>query len=564
MTNEIKNLYNDAFLTYRLRRIDNPGRLEKKYVYDNQLEAAKKIIFNFFIEKRWSLLLAEMQSGKSGVFFSIPYIINENRTLVKKLNIDVFDNIINVWLLTGMMDTELTNQFKGDIESYTGMGIEIRDNVLHNNSLQNYINNNNSNKLSYDEERNIQRMRKNSLILIDESHYGSDKKSSLDKFLKEIVNISPNGEKKFLEENNIYVVSISATPMAESLKTFKKELIILQNSPSYYGISEMFRKNKIHNSYDLKDSKSINNMLDFIDNLDKIGFIIIRTNQKGIDNILIEINKRKTDIDLNPIYYDSRNKDTIDSILSRDINKKTIIFIKGKLRAGKQLNNKSKVIMVHDTADSKVDVTVQSLLGRFCGHDSNKDTEIFCDKTSAEKYRKWVESGYDLSKVPDKSKNIKAGRKNTKNKNIDIKFIKSIEFDVNNINYINTILNSSKSATKPQKNKILRLLNSNEINNELKYNIVLHTFNRVEGEKDDAYGYQYLDPKNNKVWSRVNKPNINDIGKPIISATYDKINKKLLILIGEVVEKDDSTLTVSDNCMYHETNTLELAEIDLD
>ena len=123
MTNEIKNLYNDAFLTYRLRRIDNPGRLEKKYVYDNQLEAAKKIIFNFFIEKRWSLLLAEMQSGKSGVFFSIPYIINENRTLVKKLNIDVFDNIINVWLLTGMMDTELTNQFKGDIESYTGMGV---------------------------------------------------------------------------------------------------------------------------------------------------------------------------------------------------------------------------------------------------------------------------------------------------------------------------------------------------------------------------------------------------------------------------------------------------------
>ena len=36
-----------------------------------------------------------MQSGKSDAFFSIPYIINENRTLVKKLNIDNFDDYIN-------------------------------------------------------------------------------------------------------------------------------------------------------------------------------------------------------------------------------------------------------------------------------------------------------------------------------------------------------------------------------------------------------------------------------------------------------------------------------------
>lgn len=52
---------------------------DKWYVYDNQIETAKEIIYNFYSKQnRWCLLFAEMQSGKSGTFFSIPYIISRN------------------------------------------------------------------------------------------------------------------------------------------------------------------------------------------------------------------------------------------------------------------------------------------------------------------------------------------------------------------------------------------------------------------------------------------------------------------------------------------------------
>jgi len=564
MENNIKNLFDDAFRSYRLRRIDNPGLLESKYVYDNQLEASKEIIYNFFTGKRWSLLLAEMQSGKSGAFFSIPYIINENRTLVKKLNIDIFDGIINVWLLTGMMETELTNQFKGDIDSYTGMGEEIKSHVLDNNLLQKYLKNYQSNTLSYDEKRNIERMRKNSLILIDESHYGSNKKSSLDKFLKEIINISPNGENEFLVEKNIYIVSISATPMAETLESSKKELVILKNSYSYYGISEMFKLNKIHDSYDLKDSKSINLMLDYINKINKIGFIIIRTTKSGIDKILIEINKKITDIDPNPIYYDSKHKDTIDSILSRDINKKTIIFIKGKLRAGKQLKNKNKVIMIHDTANSNVDTTVQSLLGRFCGYNSNKDVEIFCDKFSAEKYKNWVENGFILNKVPDKSKNVLSNR----DKNLRIETLHHSKlFDVSNNFDIDCIMNKSRK-TKEDKIKVLELINDDDINKIIKDKILsIHydigsIFKVDQNKKNSSYKKQYEDViKSGNFMGDIKEDKIRE-GQIIFSAAYEINTKNIVVSFGKVVESKTQT---SEKSMYHESNKLSLlAQVDLE
>ena len=43
-------------------------------------------------QHRWCLLFAEMQSGKSGTFFSVPYIIARNKILIEKLGIDNFNN----------------------------------------------------------------------------------------------------------------------------------------------------------------------------------------------------------------------------------------------------------------------------------------------------------------------------------------------------------------------------------------------------------------------------------------------------------------------------------------
>ena len=185
--------------------------------------------------------------------------------MIDKLKVDITSNEINVFLLTGMNEKDLISQFETDISNFTGM--DIKKNILHNSEMQKFLKKPSSEWMT-DDFIIISRMKKNSLILIDESHYGSDQKQVLNQFLTKILNISPNGDNEYLSKNNIYVVSISATPMAEfinaNISEFKKKIIPLKNSNGYYGISDMFNNGRIEKSFDFKDNKSIDRFIDSI------------------------------------------------------------------------------------------------------------------------------------------------------------------------------------------------------------------------------------------------------------------------------------------------------------
>jgi hypothetical protein len=547
--------------------------VDKFYVFDNQIETAKEIIYNFYTteKNRWNLLFAEMQSGKSGTFFSIPYIISRNNVLVKKLGIDMFESQINVFLLTGMNEKELISQFEKDIDGFTGM--DITKNVLHNSEMRKFLSKP-EDTWNTSDKTVINRMRKNSLILIDESHYGSDKDQILDKFLKKILKINPNGDNQPLEENNIYVVSISATPMAEfinaNLSDFKKKIIPLKNSNGYYGITSMFNNNKVFESYDLKDNFSVDSFLDRILNNKKNGYILVRCNIKQQHLIKRRIGERMITELAKPIEYNQWSKSNIldnqgiNEILYDIPDKKTIIFLKGLLRAGKRVDTKN-IIMVHDTSISNVDTTVQSLLGRCCGYGKNQDIEIYCDKFSAEKYKKWIESGYDLKLVPDKSKNILSGGK----KNSNNEFLPKIhtlhdpiEFKSNDT--IDRLMTTRKS--KIDKINILKSLNNETINKILdsgsfdKEYTIGSIFNVDKKKKNTSYKKQYSDVLNNKIFMGDYKPNKNDEGKIVFSAAYEKNDKTILVSFGKVI-KPSGVLT-SEKSMYHETNKLkEISEV---
>ena len=562
---DVLNLFNDSFT--RLRYTDDK---KGKYVYDNQINTAKEIIYQFYTEQnRWCLLFAEMQSGKSGTFFSVPYLISRNEIIKKKLRIDEDINNINVHLLTGMNETELINQFELDINGFTGM--DLKKNVLHNSGMQNFLKKYNNQSLDKYDLLKIEKMRKNSLILIDESHYGSDKNQTLDKFLKNILKINPNGDNTELIRNNMYVVSISATPMAEfiqaELSEFKKKIIPLKNSEGYYGIVEMFNNNKVKGSFDLKSSFSINQMLDTYLNLKKDGYCIIRCSKTQKDKILDEVGKRLLNMG-DPIFYDSSDKSydqEINNILKEKPNKKTLIFIKGKLRAGKRLDYKKNVAMVHDTSVSKVDTTVQSLLGRFCGYgDINKDIEIYCDEISAKKYKRWVESGYDINKVPDKSKNVLSNR----NKNLRIETLyHSKLFDVSNNFDIDYIMNKARK-TKEDKIKVLELINDDDINKIIKDKILsIHydigsIFKVDQNKKNSSYKKQYEDViKSGNFMGDIKEDKIRE-GQIIFSAAYEINTKNIVVSFGKVVESKTQT---SEKSMYHESNKLSLlAQVDLE
>lgn len=526
------------------------------YVFDNQIETAKEIIYNFYTrQNRWCLLFAEMQSGKSGTFFSIPYIISRNNVLTKKLGIDMCGDEINVYLLTGMNEKELIEQFETDISNFTGMN--IKKNILHNSEMRKFLTKKESD-WSTDDILVINKMRKNSLILIDESHYGSDKSQILNQFLTKILGISPNGENITLEKNNVYVVSISATPMAEfinaNVSEFKKKIVSLKNAEGYCGITEMFKNDKIFKSYDLKDTKSVNSFLDKIVGYKKNGYILVRCTEKQKVKILNEIGERT--LDFRVIDYDQYSKSRIldnmgiNDILQNEPSKKTLIFLKGLLRAGKRVDTRN-VLMMHDTAESKVDTTVQSLLGRCCGYNKNSTIEIYCDYDSAKKYKDWVESGYDIKKVPNKSKNIKG-----ENKISQEYHSKYIIEDYTSNPELELILSIS-SKPKKDKVRVCEIVNNSTLTDIIKdvANIKFGTFYACDKESNHTVWDMQFRQRYEYDFTSGDIHNLKeeDLGKYAISAGYDINTKVLVLTVGKIVEK---TTTVNEKSMYHESNKI--------
>ena len=548
----VKDMFDECI--NRVRYTDD--KASKCYVFDNQIDTAKEIIYNFYTQQnRWCLLFAEMQSGKSGTFFSVSYIIGRNTILTKKLGIDLnSNNNINVFLLTGMNEKELIEQFEKDIVGFTGMDID--KNVLHNSEMNSRFLKIPEEDWSNDDKVLISKIRKNSLILIDESHYGSDKRQVLNQFLTKIVGIKPTGDNTPLIENNIYVVSISATPMAEFIQAknseFKKKIIPLKNSDGYYGIVDMFDNNKIHNASDLKDNKSIDMFIDRFLNIKKNGYILIRST-KYQEEIKKRLGERLIDVCIECYDSDKINKNkTIDGLLEEIPKKKTIIFLKGKLRAGKRINTQN-IIMIHDTAESKTDTTVQSLLGRCCGYNKNKDVEIYCDKFSAEKYKNWITSGFDISKTPDKAKNVIS----ISNKNYTIKPIKKIDECIIDSEYI--------------KEKIKIKIKSQELKGEI-IKFIIKEYNIDFGVKinydTDVCGYSLLSPKKetslNKNYyadgvmthdykghldKKTGTFNISFINKYVVTASYNEKTNKIIIALNQI-QQMKNIITTNEKTMY--------------
>jgi hypothetical protein len=160
--------------------------------YPNQIEAGDKIIDLFKDVTDYVLLIAQMQSGKTGVA----------RYIVEKHFLDKPNN----YYICGMNDNDLRQQIITDLNP-----IINKKNVLFSKQLQKV---NNNEKLNID------------LLIIDESHYASEIFSQIDIF------VNKHKIKKIL--------SISATPMAElsSIANVNKRIVILKPGEKYYGLQD--------------------------------------------------------------------------------------------------------------------------------------------------------------------------------------------------------------------------------------------------------------------------------------------------------------------------------------
>ena len=97
---------------------------------------------------------------------------------------------------------------------------------------------------------------RDSLIIWDESHYGSSQDQTLHKFLTQlgIYSSIQGSNNDNLEKNRIYILSVSATPVAEISANFtnedsKKFIVCLEPGKGYRGVKYFNDKSKIHDSF---------------------------------------------------------------------------------------------------------------------------------------------------------------------------------------------------------------------------------------------------------------------------------------------------------------------------
>ena len=195
--------------------------------------------------------------------------------------------------------------------------------------------------------------------------------------------------------------------------------IILKPDNEYYGLEKIFKNNKVFQSINLNGD-----ITPFIDIVEKEydiqkenkswKYCIVRLNNKYYNSdIQEEITNYGFDIDFINYHMEEYKYNTnlinFNNLINNPPPKMTIIWIYNTLRAGKQLNT-TNIGFIHDSYYTNTDTTAQSLIGRICGYNKEKDNvNCYVDMKSAERMLKWINNNYSSLLIPMKSKNILNG-----------------------------------------------------------------------------------------------------------------------------------------------------------
>ena len=359
-------------------------------IYPNQKKAGKEVLASFSKYSKYVILVAQMQSGKTG---TCKYIIKKmfKQGTIKKPN---------CWYICGMNDNDLLMQTRTEFRK-----ILLTENILYSKGLQkkNYE----AGAIVVDDVCDEQ-----ILIVVDESHYAGCIDSQVDIFITNMLN----------RYKNIYILSVSATPMAEivSAKKLNKKCITLIPDKDYYSLADLYKAGLLFQSADIcSDFETFSD--DIIAEYErqrlakKWKYCIVRLpNHYYTTDISADIKMLCSDIKFINCHYSESLSITESSIKTLDFNnyiskppkKMTIIWIYNSLRAGKQLNT-AYIGIVYDNYNSGTDTTAQALLGRILGYNKKKDkVRCYCNLQSAKRMLDWINIDFSDSCVPIKSKGI--------------------------------------------------------------------------------------------------------------------------------------------------------------
>jgi len=320
-----------------------------EYIYRNQREDAHKIC-NIFLEtsKRVISIVKKTKVGMDGLMIEIAKIMTTHPDK-GCLHRD------NIFFLTGMSNKQWEDDMKDKIPAC------FKTNVYHHGKLTHL-----KTKL---EEHNI----KDAIFITDEIDSGDKQDQVLHRVLKKsnVLDI------KYMEDNNIRFVFVSATMINELRELFKwgdkHECYRMTIPENYIGHKEFLEKDIIKEFYPIRNNEDAEKWVreDILENYgSEYRVHIIRTDKKNIHFIINAcINNN---IDYKNHTSDNRLSYKDFSEIFNNINKHVVILIKGLFRRANLIPNewKKKIGATHERHVKKYDtnVQVQGLPGRMTGY----------------------------------------------------------------------------------------------------------------------------------------------------------------------------------------------------
>lgn len=334
--------------------------------YENQLEASEDVLTHFVRDDRRHIIrhvimTAYMQSGKTGTY---------HRIIKEMLERGIVQNVV---ILCGMADNSLYNQSIQDANQYNREYVQ-------NGKIQIYYNN------------HFKRARlptRNVLYVIDESERDSTKDSLLHKMANRH-GIPLDGDNEILSSNNMYILSVSATPFAEYCDSTvyhhskPKAVVKFRPGDGYIGIKEAYEQNRIREIFNIREYPTrFGELINGIGN--KYNFI--RYDIRSYNFSLFEQFARENDWTIHVVrcnysgYPEEEpyqiQKDRLTRILQTEPSKPTLILIHGSFRAGFVLPTKLHIGLVWENSKlPRTDTLVQGLPGRVCGYEHNTNPTI--------------------------------------------------------------------------------------------------------------------------------------------------------------------------------------------
>jgi len=403
------------------------------YYYDpsklssEQVDAAKRIFDRFYMTLPWVMLVAQMQSGKTGTFLLVAAeMLREGK-------------VEKVIIICGNSEKELKAQLQKDMREFRPKYRKyLKDDLNISEDERELIMNRLEDAIEYksgadlDAKHDDQTELINTLIVWEESHFGSSKINRPNKFL-ERKGIRANGDRTLLDEKNNYVLSVSATSFAEQSDLYheenpnqQKEIEYLKPGEGYRGVGYYFNHNKIIGFKPKSWKTALETILSgkYADVSNKYAIVRVNGDEKMEEakQLAAENNWSYKIFDAEHVAIAKKTRDSsmILSLNELDIApaQNTIVFIRGMCRMGKVIPKQHIAFVMETSPSPNTDTLLQGLLGRMCGYHAF-DIDIYVSETilikktgdgttELEKYLMGVENVDEIS-IPTKAAHLVPG-----------------------------------------------------------------------------------------------------------------------------------------------------------